>query len=138
MVLVRVESGFKMEFPLMGWGEILLDSARRRVDAIHPEYEPARVGVGDAFTANVFGKTGQTIERNREWRLSGHEWGRLPSRLPKDVGVWFAYHESQRRWDNLAYCCAKQFTSLGHGGISPIGEADWLTGFGVGEFTMIV
>ena len=67
--------------------EILLDSARRCVDAIHPEYEPGRVGVRDAFAANVCGKSGQTIERNPEWlrarefrRQTGEEVGQHAER----------------------------------------------------------
>jgi hypothetical protein len=53
--------------------ESLLDSARCCLDAIHPEYEPWRIGVGDTLAANFFGKTGQAIERNRE-RLRPREF----------------------------------------------------------------
>src|ERR1700735_634890 len=53
--------------PLDAFFQYLLDSLRCCLDTVHPEYEPWRVGVGDAFATNFFGEAGHALERNRQW-----------------------------------------------------------------------
>src|SRR6202030_4766987 len=46
---------------------VLVDSSCRGLDAIHPEYEPRRVGVRHAVAANVFCEAGHAAPRNLQW-----------------------------------------------------------------------
>jgi hypothetical protein len=52
--------------------EVLLDFSCCRLNAIHPEYEPWCVIVGQAVATNFIGKTREVRERDREW-LRAHE-----------------------------------------------------------------